>query len=167
MPVEVLETLLEAARWAASGGNLQPWRYLVFNSRGPEARERARDCLEESNQVWARHAPVLLLAVAEENRPSGRPNPTALHDVGLANAQLLLQAIALGMHCRPMGGFDAARAREAFGIPDGFRPVAMIAIGYPGSVEALPARLADQKTAPRQRRPLEATAFLGAWRAVA
>ncbi len=160
---ETIDTLLEAAGWAASGGNLQPWRYLVFDDRHPPALEEARACLDAGNQAWARRAPLLLLAVMQENRPSGKPNATALHDAGMANAHLLLQATAMGLHCRPMAGFDALRTARSFGIPEGFRPVVMIALGYPGDPAALPVDLQGPEAAPRQRRPVTESAFLGGW----
>lgn len=160
---ETIDALLEAARWAASGGNLRPWRYLVFDDRRPPALEEARACLDAGNQVWARRAPLLSLAVMKENRPSGKPNATALHDVGMANAHLLLQATTMGLHCRPMAGFDATRGARSFGIPEGYRPVVMIALGYPGNPAALPVDLQASESAARQRRPVAESAFLGRW----
>jgi len=155
--------LLEAARWAPSSGNGQPWRYIVFDQRVPEALERARACLSPGNQAWARQAPTLILAVAKQTRDDGATNTKAEHDLGLANMCLLLQAVALGLHCRPMGGFDAQAARLAFHIPAGHAPLVMIAVGHPGDVSVLPPDLIEKERGPRRRKPLDDLAFLGEW----
>lgn len=160
---ETLIALLEAARWAPSSFNEQPWRYLVFDGSDPDALEKARACLRPGN-AWARNAPVLLLSVAKDNWDrNNQPNRHAQHDTGLASENLALQAVAMGLVTHQMAGFDAARAREAFGIPDGFTPMAMIAVGYPGSVEELPPDLQEREKAPRIRKPLGEIAFYGRW----
>lgn len=166
VPSEKIDRLLEAARWAPSAGNGQPWRYIVFDRRNPSALEQARACLNPGNQVWANRAPVLLLAVAKTVRASGKINATATHDLGLANENLLLQSINMGLHCRPMAGFDHEHARKAFNIPQEFEPVAMIAIGYPGNIEDLADEVRVKESSPRKRRAIEAFAFLGAWNEV-
>jgi len=165
-PVEIwkIRLLLEAARSAPSSNNLQPWRYLVFDERDPEALQKARECLTPGNQRWANRAPVLILAIAEEIRPGGHPNPKALHDLGLANENLILQAIALGLNVRPMGGFDADKARHAFNIPTGYTPVIMLAIGYPAeNLEGIPEDILEKEQSLRLRLPLAAIAFEGTW----
>lgn len=154
-------TLLEAARWAPSSGNAQPWRYLLFDERVPAARAQARDCLRRGN-AWARLAPVLLLSVVELYWPgSDDRNPMARHDVGAASMALCVQATADGLVAHQMAGFDADRARELFGIEDRAAPVAMIAIGHPGPVGVLDAGRRDRETAPRTRRPVAEIARLG------
>lgn len=160
---DLLLTMLEAARWAPSSRNEQPWRFLVFDGSDPEVLERARACLNPGN-AWARSAPVLVLTVAKLHHDrDGRPNAYAWHDVGLATAQLMLQAVALGLAIHPMAGFDKARAREAFGIPEGYEPVAMVAVGYRGDPARVPPELAEREHAPRTRRPLGEIAFAGTW----
>ena len=157
--------LLEAARWAPSCFNDQPWRYLVFDSSNTEALERARACLAEGN-AWALKAPVLMLSVARDTFiRNGAPNRTAQHDVGLASENLVLQAVHLGLAAHQMAGFDLARARQEFNIPEGFTLLAMIAIGYPyrGDLDALPEKLRSSELAGRQRRPLGEIAFAGTW----
>jgi nitroreductase len=156
-------TLLEAARVAPSCFNEQPWRFLVFDGSDAEALERARSCLSEGN-AWARLAPVLILSVAAErwSRDSS-PNRWAEHDVGLASENLALQATSLGFAVHLMAGFDEARARTLFGVPEDFTPIAMIAVGYPGNPEDLPPKLRDRERAPRQRKPIEEIAFAGYW----
>jgi nitroreductase len=140
---EKIMTLLEAARWAPSCFNEQPWRFLVFDESNPEAFESARACLVEGN-AWARKAPVLLLSTARDNFAKGEKfNRTAQHDVGLATESLMLQAVELGLAAHGMAGFDVERARREFNIPDGFTVLAMIAVGYPyrGRLEDLDEKL--------------------------
>ncbi|MDO9707084.1 nitroreductase family protein [Paracraurococcus lichenis] len=167
LPPGALESLLEAARWAASSNNLQPWHYIVARrDQDAAAFERLVGVLSPNNQTWARNAGVLMLSVARLTNPNnGNPMRHALHDTGAASAQMALQAAALGLQAHQMAGFDAAAARAAFGIPEGFEPVAAIAIGEVGPPEALPEVLAQRETAPRQRRAIEEFAFFGGWKA--
>jgi nitroreductase len=163
VPPEVIATLLEAARWAPSSGNGQPWRYLVFDDRNPQALDQARGLLDSGNQVWAGRAPVLILAVAKEIRKGGKTNRYAQHDLGLANQNLLLQAIWMGLHARPMAGFNRAGAEDAFEIPDGYRAMVMIALGHPGRLEDVEPEVQAKEKLPRQRKPQEQFVFLGEW----
>jgi len=158
-------TLLEAARWAPSCFNDQPRHFLVFDGADPEALEKARGCLSPGN-AWATKAPVLMLSVARETfEHNGAPNRWGQHDTGLASENLLLEAVELGLAAHPMGGFDADRARGEFGIPDGFTPMSMIAIGYPyrGKVDDLGEKLRAKELAPRKRKPISEIAFFGGW----
>jgi nitroreductase len=160
-----LASLLEAARWAASSSNQQPW-HLIIARRDVEAEAFAKlhGVLAPGNQAWAGNASVLMLAVARMVNPSnGNPSRHAFYDTGAAMAQMALQAVALGMQLHQMGGFDGARAREAFGIPEGYEPAAAIALGPVGAAEALPEALAAREVAPRQRRPVGDWAFFGGW----
>jgi nitroreductase len=163
VPLAVIDQLLEAARWAPSSRNRQPWRYLVFDERVPEARARARDCLRHANQIWAIRAPVLLLAVAKVTVDDGRANEYAKHDIGMANENLLLQAIALGLSCRPMAGFNHEKAQRSFNIPEGYEPMVIIAVGYPGAIEELPREVQEKQARPRERHSIEDVAFHGDW----
>jgi nitroreductase len=163
VPAEMIDRLLEAARWAPSGRNRQPWRYIVFDGRNEGALAQARACLDPGNQEWANRAPVLLLAAAKTLHEGGRTNAAALHDLGLANENVLLQAISMGLHCRPMGGFDRECAKQSFGIPDEFHPMVMIAVGFPGRIDDLSEGVQSKGSALRTRREIEAFAFLGAW----
>lgn len=156
-----LATLLEAARWAPSSGNAQPWRYLVFDDQVPEAREQARGCLRPGN-AWARRAPVLLLSLVDLYWPgSDDRNPTAEHDLGAASMALCLQAVADGLVAHQMAGFDADLARARFGIGDRMAPLAVIAIGHPGPLTLLDERRRERETAPRRRRPVGDSARIG------
>ena len=160
---QTLDTLFEAARWAPSSNNDQPWNYLVFDGSDPEALEQARSCLVDGN-AWARKAPLLLLSVAREHFAyNGKPNRHAQHDVGLASENLVLQGTELGLVTHQMAGFDGDKARRLFGIPEGHTPMAMFALGYPGKIEALPEPLQERERSPRTRKPVEEWAFAGKW----
>lgn len=163
VPEPVLERLLEAARWAPSSFNEQPWRFVVAErSRDPTTHEALVEVLAEGNRAWARDAPALALTAAKRTFDfNGEENAHARHDVGLAVAQLTLQATAEGLGVHQMAGFDAEAAREAFELPEGVDPVTVIAIGYPASPEALPDELAERETAPRERLALDEIAHRG------
>ncbi len=159
---EEVRGVLEAARWAPSSYNEQPWSFLVATADESEEYERMAGCLAEGNRRWACRAPVLLLSVARTRfSKNGRENRHALHDVGLATGNLILQATALGLSAHAMGGFDRGRARELYGIPEDHEPVAVIALGYPGDTESLPGDLRERETAPRARRPLAEFVYAG------
>jgi nitroreductase len=165
VPREAVRSLLEAARWAPSCFNEQPWRYLVFDDSVADALAEARACLMDGN-AWARIAPVLLLSVARESfTRNDKPNRHAQHDVGLASENLVLQATTLGLATHQMAGFDADRARRSFHVPEGFTPMAMIAIGFPAGPEALDEGLREREVAPRDRRPASDFAYAGDWEA--
>lgn len=164
VPEEALRSVLEAARWAASCNNAQPWHYLVTRRHTePEAFRRLLDCLSAGNRVWVPLAPVLMLSVARLAFPDGRPNRHAWHDTGAASACLAVQAAALGLQAHQMAGFDPAKARAAFAIPEGYDPVAAIALGFPGAPERLPEPQRTRETQPRARRGIGEFAFIGAW----
>ncbi len=161
---EDVRSLLEAARWAPSCFNEQPWRYLLAMKSQPDEFARMLSCLVEFNQSWAKEASVLLLAVASTQfERNQKPNRHAWHDVGAASGSLSLQATALGLQAHQMAGFDADRARAEFAIPEEFEPVAAIAIGYPGSADSLPEDLRERELAARERKPLSELVFSGAW----
>ena len=164
LDAEDLRSLLEAARWASSSYNQQPWHFFVASRDEPAEFERLLGCLAPANALWARRAPVLMLSVAKLTfDANGAPNRHALHDTGQAAANLSLQATALGLSVHQMGGFDAARAREEFSIPEGFEPVAALAVGHPGDPEELPEGLKARELAPRTRRELSEFVFAGRW----
>ncbi len=164
-PVEAakLRSLLEAARWAPSSSNSQPWRFVVGEKGKDDATfDRVLGTLGENNARWAQHVPVLMLAVAKLHTYAGR-EPHALYDLGLAVAQLSAQATALGLAVHQMGGFDLQKARDEFGIPEGYEPVAVIAIGYPGDPAALPDDLRERELAPRTRNDLGTFVYGAQW----
>ena len=161
---EALASVLEAARWAPSSYNEQPWRFIVAGRDDPETYQRLLDVLVPANQDWARTAPVLMLSVAamafERN---GKPNPHAFHDVGLASGLLALQATAQGLAVHFMAGFDANKARETFAIPDGFEPVAAIALGYHANAAMLSGDGLASELASRTRKPVDAFTDTRQW----
>lgn len=162
---EYLLALLEAARWAPSCFGDQPWRYLVWDRfRDAATWQQAFECLAEGNQGWARNAPILLLALAAPNfGHNDQPNRWAQYDTGAASENLCLQATALGLVAHQMGGFDPELAKTRFNIPADHTCMAMIAVGHPAPVEALPEALREREQAPRERKPLTQILFEGGW----
>ncbi len=161
---EKLRQILEAARWAASSYNEQPWSFIVATKDNPTEFDRLLSCLAEGNQEWAKNAPVLMLSVAKlQFERNGTENRHAFHDVGAAAASLAIQAAELGLLIHQMAGFDAAKAREAYSIPEGYEPVAAIALGYLGDPESLSERLKQREFSARTRKPLNTFVFSGSW----
>ncbi|MFM7322187.1 MAG: nitroreductase family protein [Armatimonadota bacterium] len=158
VPAETLASLLEAARWAPSSMNEQPWRFVVGDQvRSPEVHAALASALLPGNALWAASVPLLILVCADTLfRARGTVNRFALHDAGQATAFLQLQATAIGLRCHPMGGYDAAKARVSLGIPDDHETGALLAIGYPESPTVLEDETVRAKeTNPvRVRRPL-------------
>jgi nitroreductase len=156
---EDLKKIFEAARWAASSYNEQPWRFFV-GRRGDATYQKIFDALVEFNQGWAKSAPVLILSVASKKfAHNGHPNLYALHDTGAATANIALQATALGLHTHSMAGFDHDKARKNFHVPDDFEIGAVTALGYFGDPEALPEQMRNTEVAPRQRKGLSEFVF--------
>ena len=161
---EKLRSALEAARWAASCFNEQPWCFIVARRDSGDEFRPMLECLMPGNQAWAATAGVLILSVARNTfTRNDQPNRHAFHDVGLATAQLVLQATDDGLSVHQMAGFDRDRARESYGIPEGFDPVAVIALGYRGEPDALSEELKARELAPRARRTQQEFVFSGAW----
>ncbi len=160
----VLASLFEAARWAASSYNEQPWSYLVATKDDAENYKKMLGVLVEFNAKWAKNAPVLAISVAHRNfSHNGTPNPVAVHDVGAANAQLTAEATSRGLLVHQMAGFSHDKARKAFGIPEGWDPVSAIAIGYPGDPQTLPEDFRKSELAPRTRKPIREFVMTGSW----
>jgi nitroreductase len=165
-PVEPhkLLSLLEAARWAPSANNEQPWYFMVATRDDEVKHSRLASCLSDSNYRWAPKAPVLMLTVAKTHfEKYNKPNRHAFHDVGQAVAQLVLQAMAMGLYVHQMAGINPDKAREVCGIPEGYDPVTIIAIGYPGSMDEMPDDLRERELKARSRRGLEEFVFTGNW----
>lgn len=159
---EELKKLFEAARWAASSSNEQPWRFVV-GRKGDETYRKIFDSLVGSNQAWAGSAPVLMLSVGKRTfARNGNPNRHALHDTGAAMANLALQATAQGLHTHSMAGFDNEKIRQTLAIPEDYELSAVTAIGYLGDPDTLSEAMRVRETTPRERRPLDEFAF-SAW----
>jgi len=154
-----LASLFEAARWAPSSGNGQPWSYLVATKENAAEHQRMAGILTPGN-AWAHKAPVLAISVASLHR-ADKPNRTAHHDLGLANENLVIQAVSMGLAVHMMAGFHVDMAHELFAIPENYEPLAMMAIGYPGDPESLPEDLRAKDFAPRARKPIREFVFSG------
>ena len=159
-----LQRMFEAARWAASSFNEQPWSFIVATKEKPGEYAALLSCLTEKNQQWARRAPVLMVSVAKLNfEKNGKPNRHAFHDVGMAVSNLIVQATALGLYVHQMAGFSVETVRETYGVPEGFEPVAAVAVGYPDDPNVLPEQFRQQEVGPRQRKPIESFIFEAKW----
>ncbi len=160
-----LHSMLEAARWAASSFNEQPWRFVVGDRhRDPEGFARILSTLMPFSVAWAGQAPLLIVSVAKTTfSHNGAPNSHARYDTGAAAAQLTLEATALGLGVHQMGGFDAQKARVALNIPEGYEAVAVMAVGHPGDPSALSSELQTRSSAVRRRRSLDEPVFHGMW----
>jgi len=165
-PVEIekLQSLFEAARWAPSSNNEQPWRFVIGTKENQTAYDRLLACLVEGNRKWAHRAPVLILSVASVNfEDDAKPNRHAFHDTGMAVENLVLQATAMGLQAHQMAGFDVEKSRTTLTIPSGYEPVAMIAVGYPGDPAVLPDYLREREVKPRDRQPTSDFVFSERW----
>jgi len=166
VPREQLLRLFEAARWAPSAGNAQPWRFVASSRRqSPEGFAALLSSLEPKNRAWAEAAPVLVLVAVDETRAPGQSSsPGAWYDTGQAVAFLTLQATAMGLSIRQMEGFDAERAREVCAVPTPFAPAVVMAIGVAGDPAALPIeKHRDAERQPRNRRPVGEFVFENTW----
>lgn len=161
---EDLRSLFEAARWAPSSYNEQPWSYIVATREQPEEFARLLSCLVEPNQVWAKFASVLALGCTRLNFVrNGKPNAAAQHDLGLASGMLVVEATARGLLVHQMIGILPDRARELYQIPEGVLPLTGLAIGYAGEADRLPEALRDRDRDRRPRAPQAAFVFSGKW----
>ena len=151
---DAVRTLLEAARWAPSANNVQPWRFIVAR-RGTASFTTIHDALMGFNQAWADSAAALVVNIAEVADEAGTPRPWAKYDLGQAVAHMSVQAQHDGLHTHQMGGFDAARLAAAFGLRDGLEVVSISAVGKVGDASALPEPLREREVAPRSRKPLD------------
>lgn len=161
----LLRSIFEAARWAPSCFNEQPWHFIVCDKFADQTVwEMALRSLVEGNQSWAKRAPVLLVAVANrESAESGKENRWAEYDTGAASQNLCLQACSMGLAVHQMGGFLAEKLVETFEMPQQCSPVAVIALGYPGDIQNLSKSQQRAELEPRNRRPLEEFVFSSNW----
>ena len=164
-PVEpaILASLFEAARWAPSSNNEQPWAYLVATKDNPQDFAKMLSVLVDFNAGWAKSAPVLVLAMSRLKFPNANPNRNAFYDTGAATALLSVEATARGLAVHQMAGFDPAKAKQVFQIPEDCEAIAAIAIGYPGDPTSLPKPLHDREVAPRTRKPLSEFVMSSRW----
>ena len=161
---ETFLSILEAARWAASSANLQPWRFIVAPRGNPTEFQRALSVLKEGNQTWARHAAVLLIAATQRYPKPDYRHPYASHDLGLAVGQMVLQALHHDVYAHQMAGIYPEKARELYDIPPEFEPFTAIALGYrSANLDHLGDAQREREAAPRQRQALSEMVFNGAW----
>ena len=161
---ENLLSLFEAARWAPSSYNEQPWSYIVATKDEPEEYEKLLSCLVDGNQSWANTAPVLALGVVSlKFARNNTPNAAAIHDLGLAAGNLLFEASARGLYVHQMIGILPDKAREIYEIPDGVEAKTGLAIGYAADPSTLSDPFKERDQTPRQRKPLQAFVFSSKW----
>lgn len=158
---EKLNQLFEAARWAPSSSNEQPWRY-IYAHKGTAGYDKLFEALVSGNQEWAKSAPVLGVSIAKMHYDyKNRDNRHAYHDTGMATGMLLIQATYLGLYVHQMGGFSQEKIMELFDIPEGYEAVAAIAIGYLGDADTLSDKNKESELKPRERKPLNEIVFNG------
>ncbi len=161
---EKIASCLEAARWAASSYNEQPWTYILATRDDQTEFPRLLSCLLEANQYWAKNVGVLMLGVISTAfSRNGNPNRVAIHDLGLAAGNICLQATELGLCVHQMAGIDAEKAREVYSIPMTHIPITAIAIGYAADPDKSDPQLAERDRGPRPRKPLREFVYRGTW----
>lgn len=160
--MEKVIRFLEAAQWTPSSSNEQPWRFII-GYKGDESYQKIFDSLVEFNQLWAKTAPILLLAIGNTRslKDPARPSHIYKYDVGQALAHITFQATADGLFVHQMGGFDPKVAAELFQVPDDFEVLTATAIGYIGDPGQLPANLSKMEYNERKRQPLKEMVFAG------
>ncbi|QVL34384.1 nitroreductase family protein [Telmatocola sphagniphila] len=159
-----LQSLFEAARWAASSYNEQPWSYIVAAKSDSTAFAKLLSCLTEGNQAWAAAVPVLAIGCTSLNfSKNGKPNAAAFHDLGLASATLTFEATARGLVVHQMIGILPDKVRELYAVPEGVQPFTGLAIGYAADPEKLPEPLKQRELTPRSRKPITDFVFGDKW----
>ena len=158
---EKLLSLFEAARWSASGGNEQPWRFII-GIRPDETWQKIFSTLDDGNQLWNGHVPVLIISVGNKiSSWDGNISPFFQYDVGQSVAHLSIEVMNQGLYIHQMGGYSMDKARELFEIPESYQPLAAIAIGYIGDPELLPEKLKIREFQERKRKELVEIVFSG------
>ncbi|MCU7496967.1 MAG: nitroreductase [Ignavibacteria bacterium] len=159
---DIILSLFEAARWAPSGGNEQPWRFIIAGKNDPENYWKIFSAINEGNKLWAINAPLLVVGVTKLERGIDKKlNKYAFYDLASAVANLTLQATSKNLYVRQMGGFNPLIIRELFDIPENFEPAIVLAAGYKTEESNIPENLMMREKAPRQRKPLSEIVFSG------
>jgi nitroreductase len=161
-PVESfkLKAMFEAAGYAPSCNNEQPWMFVYATRDEPEIFGRYIDFLAEGNKIWAKDAYAIIISMARTKFSfSGKPNRFAFHDTGMAVSNLLLQGMALDVYVHQMGGYSVEKVREHFKLNDDVQPVAMMAVGYLGDASSLPPELQRRDEVRRPRKFLNEFVF--------
>jgi nitroreductase len=148
-----MATLFEAASWAASAGNIQPWMY-VYAHKGTKGFDSLFDCLDGGNQIWNKNASVLIASIKRKTADNKKENAWASHDTGMANAQLFLQAVSMEIYPHPMAGFDKEKLAKVLDLDEDHEPVCMISLGYLDEPEQLEEPFRTREITPRTRKPV-------------
>ena len=155
---EQLQSIFEAARWAPSSQNSQPWRFMIFNRNNPDTFDSLIQSLNSDDRDWAKYVPILILVLAKSRYDNSEMvNRYARFETGMAVQNILLQATELDLVARPMAGYSPRKVRQAFDMPDEFEVMVAIAIGYEGDISTLSEKHQKISRASRQRKPLEGT----------
>lgn len=162
---EQIISICEAGRWAPSCFGDEPWRFIVWDkNHDPESYNKGFSCLGEWNQAWAKNAPILLAAFADNKfRKNNAPNRWAEFDTGACCENIYLQAVSLGLMAHCMGGFDRIKLQYEFNVPDNFTPMAMIAIGAQDEPSSLDEMYLKAELSARSRRPIGETFYDSCW----
>jgi len=163
VPRDLLISLFEAARWAASCNNSQPWRFIIASREDTAEYEKLLGCFNDRNQSWAVTAPVLIIACADKNLPNGNASDHGWYDTGAAMAQLTFQASSHGLVVHQAQGIIQDQIRETYGVPADFDICTGIALGYQGEADLLPQNYAEREILPRDRKPVSEFVFTGAF----
>jgi nitroreductase len=148
-----IASLFEAARWAPSSMNDQPWRYIYATKDEPEEWHRIFGTLSEGNRIWAKNAPLLIASFSKARFSlSNRENSFALYDLGAANALLAVQAAAMGLQVHQLAGYSSRALMDNLQIGEAYKPGVILAVGYPGNPDDLPEPLKQREFAPRRRK---------------
>ncbi len=151
-----IQIILEAARWAASSRNEQPWRFKIATKRDQKIFNEILDSLYAGNIEWAVNADILIVSVANIMASyNNTKNRYAWHDVGMANAHIMLQANELGLSSHPMGGFDPEKLKKLLSLSDTMEPVTVIAIGYRADHENFASNLVERENKQRSRKDIK------------
>ena len=164
VPDDMLMKCFEAARWAPSCYNDQPWRFIYAHRENEKAFQLIVDSLVDKNRLWAAKAPVLMIGVAKTHfRHNDTINAHARYDLGQALAAFSFQATSLGLHVHQMAGFSAEKAAANLDIPEGYEAVTAVAVGYAGDAEQLDEKLRAMELSPRTRILLEELVHQNSW----
>ena len=151
---EKINRMFEAARWAASSGNEQPWEYY-YALKNTDGWNKLFNCLDDGNKLWVKHATILMACVTTTRfKRNDKENPTADHDLGLANSHIFLQAVAEGFYMHGMAGFYPEKVKDALHLGDDKKVVCMMAGGYLGDPEILEEKHGKSEKAARTRKPV-------------
>lgn len=162
---ELIRKLFDAARWAPSSFNEQPWRFIYARKEEPEQFDKLYRVMGEFNQNWAGDAPMLILTIARKKfSNNNKPNRVAKYDVGAAMAYFTFEATRHDLYVHQMAGIDQEKAREIFDIPEGYKALTMAAVGYMGDPDDLEGDLKETEVSKRTRKDIDEIAFRGEWK---